>query len=78
MSEFIERQKPVIDRSGMGLLPGITIAFFMAMGLIAAIVSDNMFVVVAVLIGIFTITGVVLAVIMGLLGSDEDIYSRDS
>jgi hypothetical protein len=31
-----------------------------------------------VLVGIFTITGVVLAVIMGLLGSDQDIYSHDS
>ena len=75
MSEFIERQAPVIERSGMGLLPGISVAFALSMGLIAAIVTDNMLVVLLVLGGIFIITGVVMAVIFGLLGSEDDIYS---
>ena len=76
MSEFIERQKPIIERSGMGLLPGITVAFFISMGLIAAIAIDSMWVVLAVLGGIFIVTGVVIAVIVGLLGSEDDIYSH--
>lgn len=77
MSEFIERQKPVIERTGMGLLPGITVAFFICMGLIAAIMTDNWWVILGVLVGIFMVTAVVMGVITGLLGDEEDIYSHD-
>ena len=77
MSEFIDRQKPVIERSGMGLLPGIAVAFFIAIALIAALLTDNMLVVLIALAGIFVVTGVVLVGVFGLLGSDDDIYSRD-
>jgi len=76
MSEFIERQKPIIERSGLGLLPGIAIALFISMGLIAAIATDRWWVVVGVLAGIFIVTSAVVAVIFGLLGSEEDIYSQ--
>jgi Flp pilus assembly protein TadB len=77
VSEFIERQRPVIERSGMGLLPGIALALVLAIGLIAAIVVKSWWIVACVLVGVFVITGVVLAVIVGLLGKDEDIYSHD-
>jgi len=77
MSEFIERQKPVIERSGMGLLPGIAVALAMCIGMIAAIMTDNMLVVLIVLAGIVIVTGIVFAVITGLLGNEEDIYSHD-
>ena len=77
MSEFIERQSEVIERTGLGLLPGITVAFVLAMGMIAAIIVANWWVLAAVLAGIFIVTGVVLAVIVGLLGSEDDIYSRE-
>jgi hypothetical protein len=77
MSEFIERQKPVIERTGLGLLPGITLALILSLGLIAAIVTDNMLVVLLVVVGILTVTGTVLAVIMQLLGDEEEIYSHD-
>ncbi len=77
MSEFIERQRPVIERSGMGLLPGIAAAFFISMGLIAAIAIQSMWVVLTVLAGIFIVTGIVIAVIVGLLGSEDEIYSHD-
>ena len=77
MSEFIERQKPVIERSGMGLLPGISVALAMCIGMIAAIMTDNMLVVLIVLAGIVIVTGIVFAVITGLLGNEEDIYSHD-
>ena len=76
MSHFIESQKPVIDRTGMGLLPGISLAFFIAMAMIAAIVTNNWWVILTVLAGIFVVTGVVVAVIVGLLGNEDDIYSQ--
>jgi hypothetical protein len=77
MSEFIERQKPVIERTGMGLLPGIAIAFFLCMGMIAAIITNNWWVTLAVLAGIVIVSAAVIAVIVGLLGNEEDIYSHD-
>ena len=77
MSEFIERQKPVIERTGMGLLPGIALALLISMAMIAAIVSGSWWVILAVLVGIFVVTGVVVAIIVGLLGNEEDIYSHD-
>jgi len=77
MSEFIERQRPVIERSGMGLLPGISVAFALAMGMIAAVALADWWVIAVVLAGIFTVTVVVIAVIVGLLGSEDDIYSAD-
>ena len=78
MSEFIERQSGVIERTGMGLLPGIAIALFLSMGMIAAIALANWWVIACVLAGIFIVTAVVVAVIFGLLGGEEEIYSRDS
>lgn len=78
MSEFIERQKPVIEASGMGLLPGISIAFFLSMGLISSIVLETWWVIAGVLVGIFSVTGIVMLVILGLLGGEEDIYSESS
>ena len=76
MSDFIDRQSPIIERTGLGLLPGITLALFMSLGMIAAIVLDSWLIIGAVLAGIFIVTGVVLAVIVGLLGDEEDIYSH--
>lgn len=76
MSEFIDRQSVVIERTGMGLLPGITLALFLAMGMIAGILFGTWLAIALVLAGIFTVTGVVLAVILGLLGDEEDIYSH--
>ena len=77
MSEFIERQKPIIERTGMGLLPGITLAFFICMAMIAGIMADNWWVVLTVVAGIVIVVGVVMAVILGLLGDEDDIYSHD-
>jgi hypothetical protein len=77
MSEFIERQKPVIERTGMGLLPGISLALFICMAMIAAIMSDNWWVILAVVAGIVIVAAVVMAVIVGLLGNEDDIYSHD-
>ena len=76
MSEFIDRQKPVIERSGMGLLPGIALALAISLGLIAAIMTENIWVILAVLLGIFIVTAVVVVIISGLLGGEDEIYSH--
>ena len=78
MSEFIDRQQPVIERSGLGLLPGITIALFLSMGMIAAIAVGQWWAIISVLVGIVAVTGAVMFVIVGLLGRDDDIYSHDA
>jgi hypothetical protein len=75
MSEFIDRQNKVIERTGMGLLPGITVAFILAMGAIAAILFETWWSVAFALFGIFAVTGVVFVVLVGLMGSDDDTYS---
>lgn len=75
MNDFIEFQRPIIERTGMGLLPGLAIALFLSMALIAGIMVGSWLVLAAVVVGIFAVTGVVLAVIAGLLGDDDDIYS---
>ena len=77
MGELIERQRPVIERSGMGLLPGIALALFLSMGMIAAIVANNWWVIALVLGGVFVVTAVVVAAISGLLGGEDEIYSGD-
>ena len=78
MNDFIERQSGVIERTGMGLLPGIAVALFLSMGMIAAIALADWWVIACVLAGIFVVTAVVVAVISGLLGDEEEIYSHDS
>jgi hypothetical protein len=75
MSEFIDRQSEVIERTGMGLLPGITVAFILAMGAIAAILFETWWSVGFAVVGIIVVTGVVFAVLVGLMGSEHDTYS---
>ena len=77
MSAFIDRQQAVIARTGLGLLPGITLCLFLCMGMIAAIILAEWWVIATVLVGIFIVTAVMLAVISALLGDEEEIYSHD-
>jgi hypothetical protein len=78
LSEFIERQQPIIERSGMGLLPGVSLALFIAMAMIATVITGSWWVIGGVLAGIFAVTAAVIAVIFGLMGRDDDIYSKGS
>lgn len=73
--QFIEQQRPVIERSGLGLLPGIAIAFFLCMGMIAAIMTHSLWVLAAVMLGILAVTAIVLTIIGALLGDEDEIYS---
>jgi hypothetical protein len=76
MSEFITRQQEVIERTGAGLLPGIGLAFALSMGLIAGIMFETWWALGLVLVGIFTVTAVVVAIIAALIGGEDDTYSH--
>jgi hypothetical protein len=77
MGEFIERQRPIIERSGMGLLPGLLLALLICLGFLAAVVTGHMWVLLGVVAGIVVVTGVVMAIISGLIGKEDEIYSHD-
>jgi hypothetical protein len=74
MSEFIESQRAVIDQTGSGLLPGIGLALVIAVGIIATILLGTWWSAVIALVGIFAVSAVVVAIIWGLIGSEEEIY----
>jgi hypothetical protein len=74
MSEFIESQRAVIDQTGSGLLPGIGLALAIAVGIIATILLGTWWSAVIALVGIFAVSAVVVAIIWGLIGSEEEIY----
>lgn len=76
MSEFIDRQKLVIDRTGAGLLPGIGLALVIALGIIAAILIRQWWAVIAALAGIFIVTGVVVAILLAIIGPDDETYGH--
>lgn len=64
MKTLIERQKPVIESSGLGLLPGIGLAFAFALMVMAALILDAWWVTVAVLVTLFAITGAIVWVVV--------------
>ncbi len=74
MSAFIDRQKPIIERTGAGLLPGVGLALFIAMGIIAAILIGTWWATALALVGIFAVSGVVVWIIMGVIGSEQETY----
>ena len=63
MKTLIERQKPVIDSSGLGLLPGIGLAFAFALLVMAALVLEAWWVTFAVLLTLFAITAAIAWVV---------------
>jgi hypothetical protein len=70
MEHDIERHKQMIEASGMGLLPGIGLAFGLAVLVMAALLVEAWWVMIAVLAALFAITGVVAWVIVKLIGAD--------
>ncbi|HEX8856135.1 MAG TPA: hypothetical protein VF752_11085 [Thermoleophilaceae bacterium] len=71
MQSEVHRQHELMDRSGLGLLPGIAIAFAIVLAIMAALVIQEWWVTFAVLGALFAVTGAVVWVILKLLG-DED------
>lgn len=66
----IERHKQMINRSGMGLLPGIGLAFMFALLVMLALLAETWWAVAGVLVTLFAITGAVVWVIVKLIGAD--------
>ena len=70
MTNEIQRHKQMIEASGMGLLPGIGLAFALSLLLMTALLVETWWVVACVLAALFAITGVVVWVIVKLIGAD--------
>ena len=72
MNELITRQKQLIDRSGLGLLPGIGIAFALVLVTMAALLFEAWWVTFSVLAVLFLVTGVVVWVVVKLTDEETD------
>ena len=71
MNQEIQRHKQMIEASGLGLLPGIALAFALSLLVMAALIFfETMWVVAAVLVALFAITGAVVWVIVKLMEAD--------
>ena len=71
MEHEIQRHKQMIEASGMGLLPGIALAFALSLIVMAALIFfETMWVTAAVLVALFAITGAVVWVVIKLIGAD--------
>lgn len=70
MNEMIRRQKQVMDNSGLGLLPGIGLAFALCLIAMTALVMDAWWVTFSVLIVLFVVTGAIVWVVAKLAEDD--------
>ena len=72
MNEGIRRQKQLIDRSGLGLLPGLGLAFGLCLIVMAALLIEEWWVTFTVLVTLFIVTGVVVWVVLKVVDEDGD------
>ena len=72
MKTLMERQKPLIESSGLGLLPGLGLAFAFALMVMAALLVEAWWVTVEVLITLFAITGVVVWIVLKMTDDTDD------
>jgi hypothetical protein len=73
MNSVYQRQTELIDRSGLGLLPGVALAFLIALFFIAAITLNTWCAVGIALVGSLGVgVAVVVAVIRTVLADAED------
>ena len=68
--DFIERQTEVMDRSGLGFLPGITLAFVAAVIMIGAILLNTWWATGIALVGVFAATGAIVWVVARMIGDE--------
>lgn len=63
-----------MDRSGLGLLPGLAVALLLALALLALVLLDSWWVIPVVAVGLALVTGAVVFVLLAVLegGDDED------
>jgi hypothetical protein len=73
MSDAFDRQRDVMEGSGLGLLPGITVAFIVALFFISAILLQTWWASILALVAVFVTAAAVIAVVWRLLldGRDE-------
>jgi hypothetical protein len=74
MNNVWHRQTVLMDRSGLGLLPGIALAFVIALFLIAAITLHTWWAVGIGLMGSIGGATVVIAIILKTVMSDDGDY----
>jgi hypothetical protein len=70
MNHEIERHKEMIEASGMGLLPGVGLAFALCLMVMTALLAETWWMVALVLTALFAITAVVAWVIVKLIDAD--------
>lgn len=63
-----------MDRSGLGLLPGLAVALLLALAFLALVLLDSWWVIPVVAVGLALVTGAVVFVLLAVLegGDDED------
>lgn len=71
MQQDIQRHKKMIDASGLGLLPGIALAFALGVMATGALVLESWVFTVSVLVFIFGSAAAIAAVVY-LITDDED------
>lgn len=67
MSDSFERQRDVMENSGLGLLPGIALAFVVALFFISAIVLHTWWASILALVAVFVTALAVIYVVWRLL-----------
>jgi hypothetical protein len=60
----------MIDASGMGLLPGIALAFGLSLIVMLGLLLETWWAIITVLIALFAIAGAVTYVVVKLVGAD--------
>ena len=78
MESVYQRQTQLMDRSGLGLLPGIALAFLIALLLIAAITLHTWWSVAIALAGVFGGTAIVLFVVVKTVMADDGEDATES
>jgi hypothetical protein len=72
MDNVFSRQTELMDRSGLGLLPGIALAFVIALFMIAAITLHTWWAVGIGLAGSIGGAAIVVAIVLKTVLSDDD------
>jgi hypothetical protein len=72
MSGEMERQRRLIERSGLGLLPGLGLAFALCMLAIAALQFELWWVSAVVLAFLFITSGAVVWLVLKVMDDDRD------
>src|SRR5262245_62065163 len=77
MTDSTDRGGSLMDRSGMGLLPGLVLAMGVLVFAMAALLTGSMWAVAGVLVMVILVTGAVVYVVLAVLSEgDEGVRMR--